>query len=81
MGVCLDGLCGDERESVLGITKTTTATLTNFRKAFFKALKERGERGVWFKQWFTQENVGSETMIGRGKDNDRTRITNKEVIV
>jgi hypothetical protein len=34
--------------------------------AFFSCLKERGERGVWFKEWFTQENVGFEDGIGRG---------------
>jgi len=62
MGVCLDGLCGDERESVLGITTTPPEPI--FAKALFlRLLKERGERGVWFKQWFTQENVGSETVI------------------
>jgi len=36
------------------------------QKLFLRLLKERGERGVWFKQWFTQENVGTEEGNGRG---------------
>jgi hypothetical protein len=56
MGVCLDGLCGDERESILGITKTTPPEPI-FENDFFSCLKERGERGVWFKEWFTQESI------------------------
>jgi hypothetical protein len=49
MGVCLDGLCGDERESILGITTTTTPEPIFTNDFFFSCLKERGERGVWFK--------------------------------
>ena len=43
MGVCLDGLCGDERESVLGITTTPPEPI--FTKAFFKAFKGKGGKG------------------------------------
>jgi len=43
MGVCLDGLCGDGRESFLAITTTTSPTPIS--KSFFKALKGKGGRG------------------------------------
>lgn len=73
MGVCLDGLCGDERESILGITTTTTPEPI-FAKAFLRLLKERGERGVWFKKWFTQENSVTWTKITKYYDQRRKNI-------
>jgi hypothetical protein len=44
MGVCLDGLCGDGRESFLAITTTTSPTPIS-KKFFLKLLKGKGGRG------------------------------------
>jgi hypothetical protein len=44
------------------------------QKLFLRLLKERGERGVWFKKWFTQESIGDVRYR-------RIRITSKVVVV